>query len=198
MAESSSQYSTFEARRVPHDWAEWLVRPSGFEDLSDPGRQQEPGPSADAPMPMTGIALGEDRGNPLRRFIRTETASAGIVLGAVLVAVVWANLSRGGYVGFWESPVAVRLGSWSGAVTFRDVVNEGLMTVFFLVVGLEARREVDLGELRDRRRTALAFLLGVAGMLVPIGIYLAVTHGSTGASGWGLRCLPTPPCRWAR
>jgi Na+/H+ antiporter NhaA/glutaredoxin len=65
-------------------------------------------------------------------------------------------------------------------------VNSGLMTFFFLVVGLEARREFDLGELRERRRFALPFLAGIGGMAMAIGIYLAFNAGRSSAHGWGI------------
>ncbi|HEY3528865.1 MAG TPA: Na+/H+ antiporter NhaA [Nocardioides sp.] len=158
-----------------------LLPPTGPSvPIGPAGSSEEPGP-----VPMTRLTRGADRSNPLRRFLRTETASAGLVLVSVVAALVWASVATAGYAGFWEGPIAVRLGDWVGTVTARDVVNQGLMTAFFLVVGLEARREFDLGALRERRKAAVPLMLGVAGMLVPVGIYLAVTHGSAGASGWG-------------
>jgi Na+/H+ antiporter NhaA len=74
----------------------------------------------------------------------------------------------------------------SVSLTLREWVNSGLMTLFFLVVGLEARREFDLGDLRDRRRFILPAAAGVAGMIVPIAIFLAINHGGPGAGGWGV------------
>ena len=67
----------------------------------------------------------------------------------------------------------------------RQWVNSGLMTFFFFVVGLEARREFDLGELRDRRRLALPVLAGLGGMIVPVAIYLAINGSSSSRGGWG-------------
>src|SRR5581483_11990060 len=72
------------------------------------------------------------------------------------------------------------------AHSLRYWVNAGLMTFFFFVVGLEARREFDLGELRDRRRLALPLAAGLGGMLVPVGIYLAFNAGDPSAHGWGV------------
>ena len=69
--------------------------------------------------------------------------------------------------------------------------NSGLLTLFFLVVGLEARREFDLGDLRERRRFALPFVAGLAGMAVPVAIYLAVNTGHASAHGWGVASRPT-------
>ncbi|MDF1603212.1 Na+/H+ antiporter NhaA [Nocardioides sp. YIM 152315] len=133
---------------------------------------------------MTGISPGRDRGNPLRRYVRTEAAGAAILLAAVAVAALWANLTLTGYEAFWNFPVAFRLGPWAGSVSAREAINEGLMSVFFLVVGLEARREFDLGELRERRNTVLPLVLGVGGMALPAAIYVVLTHGSDASHGW--------------
>lgn len=72
------------------------------------------------------------------------------------------------------------------SLTLREWVNSGLMTLFFFVVGLEARREFDMGELRERRRLALPVVAGLCGMLVPIALYLAVNAGRSSAHGWGV------------
>jgi len=71
----------------------------------------------------------------------------------------------------------------------REWVNSGLMTFFFFVIGLEARREFDLGELRQRRRVALPVLAGLGGMIVPVGIFLALNTGRNSAAGWGVTML---------
>ncbi|GAB2570782.1 Na(+)/H(+) antiporter NhaA 2 [Paractinoplanes abujensis] len=121
----------------------------------------------------------------MRDFLRTEAGSAGVLVAAVVAALLWANLADGSYESFWETPVSLRFGDADLELALREWVNSGLMTLFFLVVGLEARREFDLGDLRDRRRFVLPAVAGVVGMLLPIGIYLAVTHGGPGAAGWG-------------
>ena len=86
----------------------------------------------------------------------------------------------------WRTSLSVRLGGWGVSLELRNWVNSGLMTLFFFVVGLEARREFDLGELRERRRVALPVLAGAGGMLLPIGIYLAANGGHPSAHGWGV------------
>ncbi|HEY6480679.1 MAG TPA: Na+/H+ antiporter NhaA [Streptosporangiaceae bacterium] len=122
---------------------------------------------------------------PLRQFLRTETGSAAILLAATLAALAWANLSPAGYQSWWHTVLSIRFGGGELALTVRQWVNSGLMAFFFLVAGLEARREFDLGELRQRRRLALPLVAGVGGLLAPIGIYLALNAGRPTAGGWG-------------
>ncbi|WP_344614089.1 Na+/H+ antiporter NhaA [Dactylosporangium salmoneum] len=118
--------------------------------------------------------------------MRTESGSAGVLVAAIAVALVWANVDDAGYERLWATELGLHVGGWSLAFDLRTWVNSGLMTLFFLVVGLEARRELDLGDLRDRRRFVLPMAAGVAGMLVPVAIYLAVNRGGPGAHGWGV------------
>jgi Na+/H+ antiporter len=80
----------------------------------------------------------------------------------------------------------VTVGSWNVSLDVREFVNSGLMALFFLVVGLEARREFDVGELRVRSRLTLPLLVGVAGMAVPIAIFLVVNAGHPAMHGWGM------------
>jgi Na+/H+ antiporter NhaA len=122
---------------------------------------------------------------PLRTFLRTETGGAAILLGATVAALVWVNLDASSYEALWRTDLAVRAGRWEIAQDLRGWVNNGLMTLFFFTVGLEARREFDLGELRERRRLAVPLLAAVGGMLVPVSIYLAVNAGRPSAHGWG-------------
>jgi Na+/H+ antiporter NhaA len=85
----------------------------------------------------------------------------------------------------WTTKFAISLGDGGISADLRHWVNEGLMTFFFLVVGLEAKRELDLGELRERRRLAIPAFAAIGGMVVPITIYLAFNAGGPGAHGWG-------------
>ncbi|MDT4993240.1 MAG: hypothetical protein QOH97_3132 [Actinoplanes sp.] len=122
----------------------------------------------------------------LRSFLRTESGSAGVLVAAIAVALLWANLAGGSYEAFWHTGLSVRLGGVGIDLDLREWVNSGLMTLFFLVVGLEARREFDLGDLRDRTRFVLPGLAGVVGMAIPVLIFLAVNHDAPGAHGWGV------------
>nr|WP_305783697.1 Na+/H+ antiporter NhaA [Actinoplanes lichenis] len=123
---------------------------------------------------------------PLRAFLRTEAGSAGVLVAAIAAALIWANVDVASYEAVWGTELAVRLGGHGIGEELRTWVNSGLMTLFFLVVGLEARREFDLGELRDRRRFVLPSLAGLAGMLLPVLVYLAFTGGGPDAHGWGV------------
>jgi Na+/H+ antiporter NhaA len=122
---------------------------------------------------------------PLRDFLRTESGSALILLAGALLAVAWINIDAGSYRNVWSTPLSVRVGGSGITQDLRQWVNDGLMTFFFLVVGLEARREFDLGELRDRRRLALPMLAGLGGMLVPVGMYMLISGADASQGGWG-------------
>lgn len=127
-------------------------------------------------------------GHPLGRFLRTESGSAGLLLLAVGAALAWASAAPASYVDAWQAPIRVGFARWSGSASLRSLIDEGLMSVFFLIVGLEARRELDLGELRDRRRLMLPIVVGAAGVVLPVGLYLVVTGligAGGGVHGWG-------------
>jgi Na+/H+ antiporter NhaA len=136
--------------------------------------------------PQTGhTAWARNLQTPLREFLRTETGSSAVLLAAAVAALVWVNANASSYDSFWHTTLSIRLYHWSISQDLRGWVNEGLMTFFFFVVGLEARREFDMGELRERRRVALPLFAGLGGMAVPILIYLAFDAGRDSAHGWG-------------
>ena len=142
--------------------------------------------SEPAPSTLSGrTAWARNLETPLRQFLRTETGSAAILLAATVGALVWANAAAGSYESFWSTRLSVSIGSTGLSDDLHGWVNSGLMTFFFLVVGLEARREFDMGELRERRRLTLPLLIGLGGMIVPVAIYLAANAGGPGARGWG-------------
>jgi Na+/H+ antiporter NhaA len=131
-------------------------------------------------------AWARHRETQLRQFLRTETGSAAVLLAATVAALIWANASIASYDSFWATRLSIHLGSTGLALDLHGWVNSGLMTFFFLVMGLEARREFDMGELRERSRLALPVLAGLGGMVVPVGIFLAFNAGHANtAHGWG-------------
>ena len=122
---------------------------------------------------------------PLRDFLRTETGSAAILLIGAVAAMVWINVDAASYNTVWHMTLSVSVGGANISQDLRHWVNNGLMTLFFFVVGLEARREFDLGDLRDRRRLVLPFVAGIGGMIVPIAIFLAINAGGAPRGAWG-------------
>ncbi|GGU90797.1 Na(+)/H(+) antiporter NhaA 2 [Actinomadura cremea] len=123
---------------------------------------------------------------PLRDFLRTETGSAAVLVAAALAALAWANAAPSAYESFWATPLSFGLGSYGISLDLHEWVNSGLMTLFFFVVGLEARREFDIGELRERRRLLLPLAAGLSSMAVPIALYLAINAGHGTEQGWGV------------
>ena len=121
---------------------------------------------------------------PLRHFLRTESGSAAVLLAAALAALVWVNVHASSYEDAWGTTLAIRLGDAAVELDLRHWVNSGLMTFFFFVLGLEARREFDLGELRERRRFVLPVLAGIGGMAAGAAVYLAFNLGRSSAVGW--------------
>ncbi|MCG5461881.1 Na+/H+ antiporter NhaA [Micromonospora sp. NPDC053740] len=118
--------------------------------------------------------------------MRIESGSAGVLVAAIVAALFWANIDLGSYEAVWRTPLSVRIGHLEVSRDLQTWINSGLMTLFFLVVGLEARREFDLGDLRDRRRFVLPCVAGLMGMLIPVLIFLAINRGGPGAHGWGV------------
>ena len=123
----------------------------------------------------------------LRTFLATETGSAGVLLAATLVALIWANSPlSGAYDDLWSAHLTIDLAGASIDEDLRHWVNDGLMALFFYVIGLEIRREWAMGELRDRRTAAVPAIAALGGMIVPALIYTAVNAGGDGAGGWGI------------
>jgi Na+/H+ antiporter NhaA len=146
--------------------------------------------SGETPAPaatFTGrTAWARNLAAPVRDFLSTESGGAIVLLAATVAALLWANSPwSSSYESAWTTELSVRLGSHGISLDLREWVNQGLMTFFFLVVGLEAKRELDLGALRERRRAAIPLMAAVGGMGVAVLIYLAINAGGDGAHGWG-------------
>jgi NhaA family Na+:H+ antiporter len=126
-------------------------------------------------------------GRPLDRFLHIEAASGLLLLVAAAAALVWANSPwSAGYEALWHAPVGVRLGSFSFERSLEWVVNDGLMVIFFFVVGLEIRRESHHGELAEWKRAALPVVAALGGMVLPAVLYLSVAGGPDTRSGWAV------------
>jgi Na+:H+ antiporter, NhaA family len=119
-------------------------------------------------------------------FISVEALSGVALLLATVAALAWANLAEGSYADVWDAHLTIGVGDLSVSEDLRHWVNDGLMTVFFFVVGLEIKRELVCGELRDPRNASLPVLGAIGGMIVPAGIYTAVNAGGAGADGWAI------------
>ena len=108
-----------------------------------------------------------------------------MLLAGAVAALIWANVDPASYERVWTTTLSIKIGGAGISQSLRGWINTGLMAFFFFVIGLEARRELDLGELRDRRRVTLPVVAGLGGMLVPVLIYLAFNAGKSSAHGWG-------------
>ena len=137
--------------------------------------------------PLAGrTAWARNLGASARDFLRAETGGAVVLVGAALVALVWANAPwPHSYESFWTMKLTLSLGDYVLSTDLRGLVNEGFMTLFFLVVGLEAKRELDLGELRERGRIGIPVVAAFGGMALAVALYLAINAGGIGTSGWG-------------
>jgi Na+/H+ antiporter NhaA len=117
----------------------------------------------------------------------TEKASAALLLFFTIAALAWSNSPwADGYVEFWESLIQVRIGDFSLELTFRDLVNSGLMSFFFFTIGLEVKREFTIGGLTDPSRALVPVVAAVAGLAVPAGIFLLINQNSENAHAWGI------------
>jgi Na+/H+ antiporter NhaA len=135
----------------------------------------------------SGLTTWARRGEtPLRQFLRTETGSAAVLAAATVAALIWANISLAGYDAVWNTRLTEDVGRHGVTMDLHTFVNSGLMAFFFFVVGLEARREFDMGELRVRSRLTLPFLVGLGGMIVPACIFVAFNAGRATQHDWGM------------
>ncbi|MEX2227217.1 MAG: Na+/H+ antiporter NhaA [Dehalococcoidia bacterium] len=124
---------------------------------------------------------------PLQEFLHTETAGGILLLVAAVAALVWANLpDTDSYAEFWNAHLVVDLNVAELDLSLTDWVNDGLMAIFFFVVGLEIKRELLRGELSDPRKAALPVAAALGGMIVPALIYVSLNAGGDGARGWGI------------
>ncbi len=124
---------------------------------------------------------------PFVRFLQIESASGLVLLACTVVALLLANSQWGAaYEAIWQTRVGLAVGNFELNKPLLLWINDGLMTLFFFVVGLEIKRELVAGELRDPRKAALPVLAALGGMVVPATIYLLFQSGQPGQAGWGI------------
>ena len=124
---------------------------------------------------------------PFAEFFRTEAAGGLVLVGCAVVALVWANSPLAPfYDALWATPVSVGAGPFALSKPLLLWINDGLMAVFFLLVGLEIKREVLTGELASFRKAALPLAAAAGGMAVPAAVYVALNAGGPGAAGWAI------------
>jgi Na+:H+ antiporter, NhaA family len=124
--------------------------------------------------------------SPLRDFLKTESSGAILLAGSAIFALIWANSPwSGSYESLWSSHIAITVAGHSLDLSLRHWVNDGLMTIFFFVVGLEIKREVTSGHLSNRRAALLPGIAAIGGMVVPALIYLLIA-GQTAPRGWAI------------
>jgi NhaA family Na+:H+ antiporter len=124
---------------------------------------------------------------PLHAFLSAESAGGIVLLLCAIAAMAWANSPWGdSYQHFWHAKLSISLGERSHGMTLAHWVNDGLMVVFFLLVGLEIKRELLIGELASVRRAMLPIAAAVGGMVVPALLYFSLNRGGAGARGWGV------------
>jgi Na+:H+ antiporter, NhaA family len=124
---------------------------------------------------------------PFQRFAERETSSGIVLLGCAIAALAWANSPWGeSYVHVWEQPITIGHARFGLTMSLHAWINDGLMAIFFFVVGLEIKRELLIGELSTRQTAALPIAGALGGMIVPALIYTAFNAGTEGSRGWGI------------
>jgi len=124
---------------------------------------------------------------PLARFLHVESASGVVLLVFTAAALVLANSNFSApFLAFWKTPLGLTVGSIEFRYPLKHWINDGLMAIFFFVVGLEVKREIVVGELRDIRQAALPIAAALGGMLAPAMIYFYFQWGAAGQGGWGI------------
>jgi len=119
--------------------------------------------------------------------MEAEASSAGLLLAATILALAWANSPLSDqYSSLFATELSINLGQWSIAEDLRHWIDEGLMAIFFFVIGLEVRHELSVGELTDRRRVTIPLLAGIGGMVVPALLFLLINPSGDASAGWGV------------
>jgi NhaA family Na+:H+ antiporter len=155
--------------------------------MSDTSPTGTPFPGLPPEAGRTAVKVARAISGPIESFLHTAAAGGIVLLVAAAVALVWANSAfHESYERLWHTVLALQIGDWRFERDLHFWINDGLMTVFFLVVGLEIKREMVEGALADWQRASLPIVAAIGGMVVPAGIYLALNPGGPTADGWGV------------
>ena len=155
------------------------------ENTSSPIHPQFPAPSPDIP-PLHRVTMKAS--SAFARMLHIEAMSGIVLLIAAAIALIWANSPwAAGYFATWHAPLALTLGPWTWSTDLHFFVNDVLMTIFFLVVGMEIRREMYNGALADVRQALLPIIAALGGVVVPALIYVALARGDAQLlNGWAI------------
>ncbi|NDC38844.1 MAG: Na+/H+ antiporter NhaA, partial [Proteobacteria bacterium] len=125
--------------------------------------------------------------DPIRQFMHIEAASGVVLLLATATALLLANTGAGETIHhFWSTPLGLRFGNWEGTLSLEHIINDGLMAIFFFVIGLEVKREITVGEFRSLRSALVPVAAALGGMVAPAALYLILQYGQPAEAGWGI------------
>jgi len=156
-----------------------MAEQRGRSETDQPSGLRRPWSRSERPLPRLVL-------RPLQDFLHTEASSGILLVLAAVVALAWANLAAGSYDRVWHTRLTVGLGRWMIEEDLRHWINDAAMALFFFVVGLEIKRELISGELRDPRALVLPALAALGGMLVPALVFLAINPGDVASRGWAI------------
>lgn len=181
------------AQDAPSEEINSLRRPMTEAEVDDVPPRTSEGDQAmsnsdmSSPEPNRRRQFSAQLSRPLRSYLATESGSATILVVATVIALAWANSPwSASYEAIWSTHASLRIGGAGIEMSVKHWINDGLMAVFFFVVGMEVRRDLALGELTDRRRVLLPVIAGIGGMLVPVILYLLIAPSGEAAGGWGI------------
>ncbi len=124
---------------------------------------------------------------PFEEFLHAQTTTGMVLMFMTVVALVLANSSLSEvYAHFFHTDIKIVVGSWELSHSIHHWINDGLMAIFFFIIGLEIKREILVGELSNIKVAILPILCAVGGMVLPALIYSGINYGSSGAVGWGI------------
>ena len=122
-----------------------------------------------------------------QKFVKTESLAGMLLFGATIIALIWANTSYGSYYqNLWEYQIGISFQNFELTKPLLLWINDGLMTIFFFLIGLELKRELMIGEINSVKKAAFPFIAALGGVLVPIGLYLILNKNPDTVKGWGI------------